>query len=48
LGLSLVQAIVSYHRGSIVLSDNNPGLRVSVLLPVALESKSRVGAQGVR
>jgi signal transduction histidine kinase len=48
LGLSLVQAIVLYHRGSIVLSDNNPGLRVSVLLPVALESKSRVGAQGVR
>ncbi len=37
LGLSLVQAIVTYHRGSIELADNNPGLRVSVLLPVPLE-----------
>jgi signal transduction histidine kinase len=35
LGLSLVQAIVHYHRGSIVLEDNEPGLRVVVNLPVA-------------
>ncbi|MEQ9464727.1 MAG: HAMP domain-containing sensor histidine kinase [Haliea sp.] len=33
LGLSLVQAIVHYHRGSIALEDNEPGLRVVVNLP---------------
>tara|TARA_R110000823_G_scaffold130015_14_gene257998 strand:+ start:20299 stop:21666 length:1368 start_codon:yes stop_codon:yes gene_type:complete len=33
LGLSLVQAIVQYHRGSVELAANHPGLRVTVLLP---------------
>lgn len=33
LGLSLVQAIVHYHRGTIALEDNEPGLRVVVSLP---------------
>jgi len=33
LGLSLVQAIVQHHRGSVQLSSNNPGLRVRVTLP---------------
>lgn len=33
LGLSLVQAIVQYHRGSVRLLDNGPGLRVVVQLP---------------
>ncbi|MDX1975215.1 MAG: HAMP domain-containing sensor histidine kinase [Rickettsiales bacterium] len=32
LGLSLVKAIVDLHQGSIVLEDNNPGLRVRVTL----------------
>lgn len=30
LGLSLVQAIARYHRGTVELSDNRPGLRVQV------------------
>ncbi|HSB95903.1 MAG TPA: HAMP domain-containing sensor histidine kinase [Spongiibacteraceae bacterium] len=33
LGLSLVQAVVNLHRGSIVLGDNSPGLKVAVRLP---------------
>ena len=33
LGLSLVQAIVHYHRGSIELGSNNPGLQVRVKIP---------------
>lgn len=33
LGLSLVRAIVTRHRGQIRLSDHQPGLRVSVWLP---------------
>jgi len=33
LGLSLVQAIVQYHHGSIELGSNNPGLQVRVKLP---------------
>lgn len=32
LGLSLVKAIVDSHQGSIALEDNNPGLRVRVVL----------------
>lgn len=35
LGLSLVQAVVNLHGGSIGLGDNDPGLRVSVRLPRA-------------
>ncbi|WP_116365204.1 sensor histidine kinase [Parahaliea mediterranea] len=33
LGLSLVQAIAHYHRGSVLLASNRPGLRVVVELP---------------
>lgn len=33
LGLSLVQAVVNLHRGTIALADNNPGLKVTVRLP---------------
>jgi signal transduction histidine kinase len=33
LGLSLVQAIVQYHYGSIELGSNNPGLQVRIKLP---------------
>lgn len=32
LGLSLVKAIIDLHQGSILLEDNNPGLRVRVSL----------------
>ncbi len=35
LGLSLVQAVVNLHRGTIVLTDNAPGLVVTVRLPMA-------------
>ncbi len=35
LGLSLVQAVIHLHSGAIVVDDNQPGLRVSVHLPVA-------------
>ena len=34
LGLSLVQAIVLYHHGSIELGSNNPGLQVRIKLPM--------------
>ena len=33
LGLSLVQAIVQYHDGSVELANNNPGLQVKIELP---------------
>jgi len=35
LGLSLVQAVIGLHGGTVTLSDNTPGLRVSVHLPRA-------------
>lgn len=35
LGLSLVQAVVQLHRATIELSDNAPGLRVTLLLAQA-------------
>jgi signal transduction histidine kinase len=34
LGLSMVKAIIEMHKGNIFLSDNNPGLRVTVTFPV--------------
>ena len=34
LGLSLVAAIVKSHKGSIEFLDNDPGLRVSIQLPI--------------
>ncbi len=33
LGLSLVNAIARHHGGHLVLTDNNPGLRATLLLP---------------
>lgn len=33
LGLSLVRAVARLHRAGLVLEDNQPGLRVSLLLP---------------
>lgn len=35
LGLSLVAAVARLHRGSVILEDNAPGLRVLVRLPLA-------------
>lgn len=35
LGLSLVNAVVKLHGGTLVLQDNAPGLRVVVTLPLA-------------
>ncbi|MEC6831341.1 HAMP domain-containing sensor histidine kinase [Photobacterium toruni] len=37
LGLSLVEAIVIRHNGQLVFSDNNPGLRSRLYLPLASE-----------
>jgi len=34
LGLSLVNSIISLHKGNISLEDNNPGLTVRILLPI--------------
>ncbi len=36
LGLSLVSAIAELHQATLVLQDNAPGLRVSILFPAAL------------
>lgn len=33
LGLSLVEAVVRHHHGSLVLEDNKPGLKVKLNLP---------------
>jgi signal transduction histidine kinase len=35
LGLSLVRAVAHLHQGRVVLSDNQPGLRVTIDLPVS-------------
>ncbi len=35
LGLSLVAAVVRLHGGSVRLEDNEPGLRVTIALPLA-------------
>lgn len=35
LGLSLVAAVIKLHHGDISLADNEPGLRVEVVLPLA-------------
>jgi signal transduction histidine kinase len=34
LGLSLVNAVVAFHHGTIELADNNPGLTVTIRIPV--------------
>ncbi|MCP4956351.1 MAG: HAMP domain-containing histidine kinase [Photobacterium aquimaris] len=43
LGLSLVEAVVTRHNGELVFSDNNPGLRSRLYLPLASELVSTVG-----
>lgn len=39
LGLSIVAAVVSLHRGRLTLESTSPGLKVSMLLPAANLSK---------
>jgi signal transduction histidine kinase len=34
LGLSLVRAVARLHGGTVVLHDNDPGLRVTLRLPL--------------
>lgn len=43
LGLSLVEAVVVRHNGELVFSDNNPGLRSRLYLPLASEGDSNSG-----
>jgi len=43
LGLSLVQAVVALHNGSIELADNHPGLKAVIKLPLA-ETATATGA----
>ncbi len=35
LGLSLVRAVAGLHRAELILSDNNPGLRIVLRLPLS-------------
>jgi signal transduction histidine kinase len=39
LGLSLVNAVVRLHQGTLALLDNAPGLRVVVTLPAQSEGE---------
>ena len=41
LGLSLVSAVARLHGGRVVLEDNDPGLRVSLILPLPSLSASK-------
>ncbi|WP_297481715.1 HAMP domain-containing sensor histidine kinase [uncultured Photobacterium sp.] len=43
LGLSLVEAVVIRHNGELVFSDNNPGLRSRLYLPLASELVAKIG-----
>lgn len=38
LGLALVKAVVDQHGGTLRIGDNEPGLRVTIELPLGLES----------
>ncbi|WP_207459096.1 ATP-binding protein [Azospirillum sp. SYSU D00513] len=48
LGLSLVEAVAHLHGASLLLEDNRPGLRISILLPpeAAAEGASGTGGAG--
>jgi signal transduction histidine kinase len=37
LGLSLVNAVVAFHDGTIALADNDPGLVVTIRLPIVTQ-----------
>src|SRR5579863_2527857 len=42
LGLSLVQAVAKLHGSSLVLSDQNPGLRAAVTLPLETANRGAI------
>jgi signal transduction histidine kinase len=46
LGLSLATAIARLHGGELTLGDNDPGLRVTLVLPLAVEQGAAPGAPG--
>jgi signal transduction histidine kinase len=43
LGLSLVAAVARLHGGSLVLSDNAPGLKATLMLPLPLPAPDASG-----
>jgi signal transduction histidine kinase len=42
LGLALVKAVADLHGASVELSDNNPGLRVTIRFPAPAASQARI------
>ena len=42
LGLSLVQAVVQLHNGSLRLEDNHPGVRAVLSLPAEFSASRRL------
>jgi signal transduction histidine kinase len=46
LGLALVRAIADQHDAKLVLSDNAPGLRVTLTLPAAKNSGKETADTG--
>ena len=42
LGLPIVRDVVRAHGGTVSLADNHPGLRATVILPVALSDEDRL------
>ena len=43
LGLPIVRDVVRAHGGTVSLADNHPGLRATVILPVARSDEDRLG-----
>lgn len=49
LGLALVKAVADLHGASVELSDNNPGLRVTVRFPAPVTvARARISRTGLR
>jgi signal transduction histidine kinase len=42
LGLSLVNAVVRLHHGTLRLSDNDPGLRVEISFPASVRPPQEI------
>jgi len=40
LGLSLVDAVAALHRGELVFEDNQPGLKITLRLPIAVDASA--------
>ena len=43
LGLSLVNAVVRLHHGTLRLADNGPGLRVEIEFPASAQAQPAAG-----